>query len=227
MAELVKPDRGPRRWLVVMAKEPRCGAVKTRLARDIGAVAATQFYRRTLLNVSARLARDARWRTLIAVTPDSAIASPVWPHGAGLVAQGKGDLGARMQRVFDTLPPGPVVIIGADIPEIGASHIARAFRALGSSSSEAAGQIKGSHDAVLGPAQDGGYWLVGLRRTPRVPGMFANVRWSSAHTLADTLANLAGARVAMLEPLEDVDDGISHRRLGDTGSRIMLSYRSS
>jgi len=215
MAELVKPERGPRRWLVIMAKEPRCGAVKTRLARDIGAVTATQFYRRTLASVSARLTRDTRWRTLIAVTPDSAIASAAWPHGAGLVEQGKGDLGVRMQRVFDTLAPAPVVIIGTDIPEIGTRHIAEAFRQLG------------SHDAVLGPARDGGYWLVGLQRIPRVRGMFADVRWSSAHTLKDTLHNLAGARVAMLEPLEDVDDGISYRRLGDTGSRIVLPYRSS
>ena len=215
MAEMVKPERGPRRWLVIMAKEPRCGAVKTRLARDIGAVAATQFYRRTLRGVSARLTRDMRWRTLIAVTPDSAIHAPVWPYGAGLVAQGEGDLGARMQRAFDCLPPGPIVIIGTDIPEISGRHIAQAFRKLG------------SNDAVLGPCDDGGYWLVGQRRSPRVRDMFAGVRWSSTHTLEDTLANLAGARVAMLEPLEDVDDGISYRRLGSAGSRIMLPYRSS
>ena len=215
MAELVKPERGPRRWLVIMAKEPCCGAVKTRLARDIGAVAATQFYRRTLNSVSARLTRDMRWRTLIAVTPDSAIHAPVWPHGAGLVGQGEGDLGARMQRAFDCLPPGPVVIIGTDIPEISGRHIAQAFRKLG------------SNDAVLGPCDDGGYWLVGLRRSPRVREMFAGVRWSSAHTLKDTLANLAGARVAMLETLEDVDDGTSYRHLAKAGSRIMLPYRSS
>lgn len=215
MAEMVKPERGPRRWLVIMAKEPRCGAVKTRLARDIGAVAATQFYRRTLRGVSARLTRDRRWRTLIAVTPDSAIRSPVWPHGAGLIAQGNGDLGARMQRAFDCLPPGPVVIIGTDIPEISSRHIAQAFRKLG------------SNDAVLGPCDDGGYWLVGQGRSPRVRDMFAGVRWSSAHTMEDTLHNLAGARVAMLEPLEDVDDGTSYRRLGSAGSRLMLPYRSS
>ncbi len=205
----------PRRWLVIMAKEPRCGAVKTRLAKDIGAVAATQFYRRTLNSVSARLTRDMRWRTLIAVTPDSAIHAPVWPDGAGLVAQGEGDLGARMQRAFDCLPPGPVVIIGTDIPEISGRHIAQAFRKLD------------SNDAVLGPCDDGGYWLVGQRRTPRVLDIFANVRWSSTHTLEDTLANLAGARVAMLEHLGDVDDGTSYRRLGSAGSRIMLPYRSS
>lgn len=215
MADTIKPASGPRRWLVVMAKEPRCGAVKTRLARDIGAVAATQFYRHSLANVSARLARDPRWKTLIAVSPDRSIHSAVWPRGLDLIEQGEGNLGARMQRVLDCLPPGPVVIIGTDIPEISRRHIAQAFKALG------------SNDAVLGPCEDGGYWLVGLRRSPRVHGIFADVRWSSAQTLADTLANLEGMSVAMLEQLSDVDDGKSYRRLASAGSPVVLPYRSS
>ena len=210
MADMVKPARGPRRWLVVMAKEPRCGAVKTRLSRDIGAVAATQFYRVTLANVSARLVRDPRWHTLIAVSPDTSIDSPVWPRGTALVPQGPGDLGVRMQRVFDCLAPGPAIIIGSDIPQVGAGHIAAAFR-----------ELQG-HDAVLGPADDGGYWLVGLSRSPRVRNIFAQVRWSSDHALADTLDNLKGARVALAHNLSDVDDGHSHRRLGSAGSRIVL-----
>ena len=73
--------------------------------------------------------------------------------------------------------------------------------------------------------------LVGLQREysqdTQDREMFAGVRWSSAHTLKDTLANLAGARVAMLETLEDVDDGTSYRHLAKAGSRIMLPYRSS
>lgn len=205
----------PNRWLVIMAKEPRCGAVKTRLARDIGSVKATQFYRRTLANVSARLASDSRWKSLIAVSPDGSIDSPAWPHGPDIIGQGEGDLGARMQRVFDCLPPGPVVIIGTDIPEISPHHISQAFHALGSS------------DAVLGPCDDGGYWLVGLKRTPRVLNIFTHVRWSSAHTLRDTLANLEGKRVAMLEKLGDVDDGKSYRQLEAAGSLLVLPYRSS
>jgi hypothetical protein len=215
MADFVNPVRGPRRWLVVMAKEPRCGAVKTRLARDIGAVTATGFYRRALASVSARLVPDPRWRTLIAVTPDASVHAPVWPAGADLIAQGDGNLGARMQRLFDCLPPGPVVIIGTDIPEITSRHIARAFSALG------------PYDAVLGPGDDGGYWLVGLRRTPRVAGIFANVRWSSPHTLDDTIANLEGSRVAMLERLGDVDDGAGFRRLGKAAGRVVPLARNN
>ncbi len=103
------------------------------------------------------------------------------------------------------MPPGPVVIIGSDIPDIAASDIAAAFRALGSKS------------AVFGPARDGGYWLVGLRRRPRFIDPFANVRWSSEHALADTLANLADKEVAMLRTLSDIDDGEGWRRNGRQG----------
>ncbi|MHA1165953.1 MAG: TIGR04282 family arsenosugar biosynthesis glycosyltransferase [Alphaproteobacteria bacterium] len=206
----MKPERGPRRWLIVMAKEPRCGAVKTRLARDIGAVAATQFYRMTLANVSARLARDPRWRTIIAVSPDTSINSAVWPCGTALIPQGLGNLGARMQRVFDWLPSGPAIIVGTDIPEISAEKIAAAFSLLR------------GHDAVFGPANDGGYWLVGLKRSPRVRRIFDHVRWSSPHALTDTQANLEGARVALTQPLSDVDEGKNHRRLSSAGSRIVM-----
>ncbi len=110
-----------------------------------------------------------------------------------------------MANVARELPPGPVVIVGSDIPDIAPNHIAKAFRALG------------DNDAVFGPATDGGYWLVGLRRRPRFLDPFAGVRWSSVHALADTLANLAGRRVAFVDLLSDVDDGDSLRRQPNWG----------
>jgi glycosyltransferase A (GT-A) superfamily protein (DUF2064 family) len=99
-----------------------------------------------------------------------------------------------MARPIAELPPGPVVIVGSDIPEIERDHVAAAFRALG------------EHDAVFGPARDGGYWLVGLRRRPSRAHPFGRgVRWSSAHALADTLACLGGRRHCLLERLSDID----------------------
>ena len=210
MGERIAPRQGPDRWVVVMAKEPRAGAVKTRLARDIGTCGALRFYRTTMHSLLRRLRSPGRWQTLIAVSPDRSLARAVWPRLFAKIRQGPGDLGARLQRVFATLPAGPVVIVGTDIPEITASHIARAFHLLG------------SHDAVFGPSGDGGYWLVGLRRTPRTQRIFEHVRWSSPHTLEDTLANLEGAAVALLEQLDDVDDGTSYRRLGGAGARVVL-----
>lgn len=193
----------PTPQLVVMAKAPRLGAVKTRLAKGIGAVEATRFYRRTSLDLLRRLGPDPRWRTLIALAPDRAVHERgVWPGEAPRLGQGPGDLGARMGRLMRDLPPGPVVIVGSDIPGIARAHIAQAFGALGSS------------DAVFGPAHDGGYWLVGLKRIPRVADIFGDVRWSSEHALADTLENVAraGFAVATLETLADVDTAEDYAR---------------
>jgi rSAM/selenodomain-associated transferase 1 len=188
------------RHLVVFARAPRMGAVKRRLAADIGRDAALAFYRKTMSDVVWRLGRDPRWTTWLAVTPDTDALRPrLWPPvpGVRLIGQGPGDLGARMARPLRTFPPGPVLVVGTDIPELGTAQIARAFAALG------------TNDMVFGPATDGGYWLVGARRRPIVPRrLFEGVRWSSEHALADTLAGLPrGFRVAMLDPLDDVDDG--------------------
>jgi hypothetical protein len=193
------------RHLVIFMKTPKAGAVKTRLARDIGMINACAFYRHMSAALLRRLSADPRWRTWIAFTPDRE-PPPLRALGARrgtcrLIRQGPGDLGGRMNRVMQTLPPGPVVIVGTDIPDIAPAHINQAFTALG------------SHDAVFGPAADGGYWLVGLKRRPHVLDIFANVRWSSEHALADTLANFrSGRRIAMLEHLEDVDGGASFER---------------
>ncbi len=184
-----------RRHLVVMARAPRLGAVKRRLAREVGDLAAWRFYRATAATCLRRLAGDPRWRAWLALTPDGAARAGTgpWPPRCTLVPQGRGDLGARMGRLMRQLPPGPVVIVGSDVPGLRAEHVARAFRLLG------------DHDWVFGPAADGGYWLVGARRRRAAPRAFAGVRWSSAHALADTLENLAGSRIATLEPLADVD----------------------
>lgn len=193
------------RHLILFARAPRFGAVKTRLARDIGRLAAWRFYRRALATMLARLGRDRRWRLWLAVAPDAFARRPIRPRPpprARIVPQGPGDIGARMAaafaRVFTHGPPGPAVLIGADIPGVRARHVAEAFRRLE------------SFDAVFGPAADGGFWLVGFKRAPPRT-VFAGVRWSGPHALADTLASAKGLNVAPpLETLADVDDGRGH-----------------
>lgn len=181
--------------LVIMAKRPALGRTKRRLGREIGEVAALRFYRHCLTHTLLRLARDPRWLTLLAVTPDGDVAASLWPSRARLtqMPQGTGDLGERMQRLLMSLPPGPVVIVGSDIPALSPRLVGDAFARLGGA------------DAVFGRARDGGYWLIGLKRTPKVLRPFARVRWSGQHALADTLANLAGKRVAFAATLSDVD----------------------
>lgn len=182
-----------RRTLYVMAKQPRPGRVKTRLARDIGSLPAAWWFRHQVNGLLRRVA-DPRWRTVLAVTPDAAVNSRVWPAHLPRVAQGRGDLGDRMASLFRRAASGPVCVIGADVPGAGRHEVARAFGLLGSA------------DAVFGPAEDGGYWLVGLNPVRAVPrGLFDGVRWSTEHALADTLATLPGRRVAFADTLRDVD----------------------
>lgn len=182
-----------RRQLVVMLKEPHAGRVKTRLGRDIGMTNAAWWFRHQVNGLLRELS-DPRWQLILAVAPDTSVCSRVWPAHLQRVAQGKGDLGQRMSRLMKGLPHGPVCIVGGDIPGVTRSHIARAFNALG------------SNDAVFGPAEDGGYWLVGLKRLARPPiGLFENVRWSGLHALTDSQNSLKGQRIALIDRLHDVD----------------------
>ena len=197
------------RHLVILVRVPQIGAVKTRLAAGIGRLAAWRFYRNTTDQVIRRLARHGAsggWKIWLAVTPEAvAGGTGFWPASIqgqqlGRIGQGRGNIGQRMAKPMLDLPPGPVVVIGSDIPEIQARHIKNAFVALE------------KKQVVLGPAADGGYWLVGLRRRPCPPGrlrpaLFGQVRWSTAHALEDTLAGLDRRySVAHIDRLQDVDD---------------------
>lgn len=180
--------------LYIMLKEPRPGRVKTRLGRDIGHVGAAWWFRHQVRRLLREVA-DPRWDVALAVAPDRAVLSRTWPARIPRVAQGRGDLGDRMGRVLRRAPPGPVCVMGGDVPGVTRAHIARAFKALG------------AHDAVFGPAHDGGYWLIGLKRMrPVPPRLFEGVRWSSAHALEDSIATLGGLSHARVDMLRDVDD---------------------
>ncbi|HET7409245.1 MAG TPA: TIGR04282 family arsenosugar biosynthesis glycosyltransferase [Paracoccaceae bacterium] len=186
--------------LVVFVKAPRPGRVKTRLARDIGTVEAAWWFRHQSAALIRRLSRDRRWRTVLAVTPDAeGLRSRAWPARLARAGQGEGDLGRRMARFLRRepgtgVPPAPVAIVGADIPALTPAHVADAFRVLR------------GHAAVLGPAADGGYWLIGLSAMARVRrDVLTGVRWSTEHALADTVARLDGLSVRFAATLADVD----------------------
>ncbi|MFW5661418.1 MAG: TIGR04282 family arsenosugar biosynthesis glycosyltransferase, partial [Oceanicaulis sp.] len=142
----------------------------------------------------------------------------VWPDALARIAQGGGDLGARQARVFAAggCPPRPsrqgkgggTLVIGTDAPQVTRADIAAAFRLLK------------RHDAVIGPAADGGYWLFGLAR-PAPPGLFDGVRWSHAETRADLKARLhvfGLARIAHLRTLRDVDHAADLAALNRDGT---------
>ena len=180
------------RSVVVMARDPDAGPVKTRLAAVIGADHAAAFYRKTLDDILGRL-ETGDWNLVLAVTPPVATQAQ-WMRGHRAVAQGDGDLGDRMQCAINAMPPGPVVVVGSDIPDLAARHVLAAF------------DLLAEFDVVFGPARDGGYWLIGVSSEFRSQTLFGPVRWSSEHALHDTRAYLpAGARVVLTEELSDVD----------------------
>lgn len=180
--------------LIVMLKEPHPGRIKTRLGRDIGMVPAAWWFRHQVRGLLRRI-QDPRWHVVLAVSPDrEGMCSRVWPAHLPRWPQGQGDLGDRMARMLRAADGAPACVIGGDIPDINSARTAEAFKALR------------DHDAVFGPAPDGGFWLVGLKHPARQPKrMFAGVRWSSEHALADSIATLPDHRIAHVAPLRDVD----------------------
>jgi hypothetical protein len=199
--------------VVMFARAPRYGAVKTRLARDIGAAETLRFYRNTLGGVVRRLLRDQRFEIALAVTPDHAAAG--LPHGLAIIAQGGGDLGRRMVRALRGAGTRPAVVVGSDIPALSASHIRAAFAALGGA------------PYVLGPAADGGYWLIGAKHPSRLRhDALDGVRWSSQNTMRDTMERLQGVAV-LSDVLDDIDDGGAYQRISLSASTKRVTSASS
>lgn len=179
------------RHVIVFARTPEYGRVKTRLAREIGALEAWRFYRNATARLLRRLEADPTWTMWLALTGGPRRG---WPGHRRWLPQGRGTLARRMEHCLHAMPPGDVVLLGSDIPGVTPAHIRRAFDALSRA------QI------VFAPAEDGGFWLIGARRVPGLPKPLfsAEVRWSTPDTLADVLG---GIRVpyALTDSLSDVD----------------------
>ncbi|MBG8553697.1 TIGR04282 family arsenosugar biosynthesis glycosyltransferase [Hymenobacter guriensis] len=182
--------------LLVFARYPELGKVKTRLAADIGPAAALAVYQELLIHTQAVAAPLPVAKTVWLVAPGpTADLSESWTDYE-LQLQPPGDLGARMHAAFAhafAQGAGRVLIIGTDCPGLTTAHLQTALEALR------------THDVVLGPAADGGYYLLGLTRL--YPELFADKPWSTATVRAETLRDAAGLglRVHLLPELHDVD----------------------
>jgi rSAM/selenodomain-associated transferase 1 len=184
------------RYLVILVKEPRPGRVKTRLGREIGMTAAAWWYRHNCGQLMRALAADPRWTCILSIAnPGRGKLNPLFPPDLPLIAQGSGNLGDRMKLVFRSSPRGQVLIVGSDVVGMSRRLVAQAFDGLR------------THDAVIGPAPDGGYWSIGLNITagPLPAGLFEDVRWSGPHAMADTIESLGQLRISRAATLHDVD----------------------
>lgn len=191
----------PLEHLLIFAREPVLGRVKTRLAAGIGPVAALATYRELLaLTARAVAAAQVPATVWLAEAPAAPAAPtqprPEWPGLPWRVQPPTASLGERMRHAFAeafAAGAGRVVIIGTDCPALTADLLRQAFDQLA------------THDLVVGPAADGGYYLLGMRQLHE--SLFANKQWSTATVLADTLADAArlGLRVTHLPTLADID----------------------
>ncbi len=190
---------GPRTEATVLlfAKAPRPGLVKTRLARAIGEVGAVRVYRH-LVHQTVREASATGARVVLCYAPEDGrpeLEALAAPHRLEFVHQGSGDLGARMERMLHAALDhgGPALVVGTDIAALNREILIRAFQALD------------EVDLVLGPALDGGYYLLGLKRP--APALFRGMTWSTPQVLSRTRerAQDEGLAVMELEPLRDVD----------------------
>jgi len=188
------------RALVIMAKEPSPGGTKTRLSPPLAAAEAAALYRCFLLDTLDLVQRLASAQPVVAYAPEEARSFfQRWaPPGFVLLSQEGADLGERLDRVVGRcLERGhrQVVIVASDSPTIPLSYLEQAFHELDDP----------AIDVVLGPCDDGGYYLVGLKQ--RSPALFRGMVMSTATVLEETLARAEqeGLRVACLSPWYDVD----------------------
>lgn len=198
--------------LLIFAKAPVPGRVKTRLAGQLGTRGAAALYQK-LLRRTVRIAYNARLCPIeLWCAPDARhgfFIACQREYGVTLRRQCTGDLGRRMNLALNqTLAAGhPAVLIGGDCASLGEAELRTAF-----------GLLAAGHEAVLGPAADGGYVLIGLNRPG--PALFRDIAWSTPTVLAATRRRLrrAGMNWAELPPGWDVDTPADLRRLRQSSS---------
>lgn len=176
--------------VAIFTRAPIAGRVKTRLADAIGPVDALACYSSILARTIEVVADfDAE------LWVDNSMEDDSWTSGLTTRIQSSGDLGTRMYAAFQD---GVTVIVGGDIPLINKKHIEKAIEHLN------------SNDLVIGPAEDGGYYLIAMKE-PRKK-IFEDISWGSESVLADTLRNVDDLSVEFTETLWDLDDVTDYNR---------------
>jgi uncharacterized protein len=200
--------------VVVFAKAPIAGQVKTRLASSLGGAGAAELHRRLVRRALATAIASGVGPVELCCAPDSGhgfFADCAAEFGVALTEQGAGDLGARMARVFER--DAPALLIGCDAPALTADHLREAARAL-----QAA-------DVVLVPAEDGGYMLIGMRAA--AAGLFVDIEWGAGDVARRTRLRAAALGLALHElPMcWDVDRPADLDRLAELDATLLAGLR--
>lgn len=180
--------------LLIFTRNPELGKVKTRLAKTIGnkkALAIYTFLLGRTKDIASRVKADKAVFYSVKVREND-----IWETINFQKHQQIGeDLGARMQHAFDTgftLGYKKIIIIGSDLYDLDAKTIDLAFSALT------------KNDVVIGPAKDGGYYLLGMKKVQ--PNIFKNKAWGTDEVLKKTLADVSNKKVHLLHELNDIDE---------------------
>ena len=205
--------------ILLFIKAPVRGQVKTRLATALGEAAALDLYQRFVLDIIDTLEQTGIPVRICYTPADSGKGISGWlgPGRHYQPQEGK-NVGERMENAFQqafSSGASRALLIGSDIPDIPQAVFSEALRALD------------GNDAVIGPARDGGYYLIGFRSDTFLPDLFRGIEWSTDTVLTDTLAIFArdGRTVHLLPPWQDVDTINDLNGLADRGRRS--AFRSS
>ena len=197
--------------LLVFCKAPILGECKTRLARHIGVHAALEAHVTLVHDTLARLQSLAMRKVLWSSAPSKKVQTWAQDHGFDYAVQEGTDLGARMAHALAvTLAEGArsACLVGTDCPPVTAAYVQQALAKLSQA------------DAVLGPAEDGGYGLIAVRET--VPRVFDDIHWGSEHVLAQTVSaaltqDLTFELLDTIWDVDEIEDWVRYQALiGDT-----------
>jgi rSAM/selenodomain-associated transferase 1 len=180
--------------LMVFVRNPQLGTVKTRLAVTVGDKMALEIYMELMRHTAEMTQKVSADKKVF--YSEKIEQHDIWTEmNFSKALQTKGTLGQRMENAFRTaFEQGykKVLIVGSDLYSLKASHIEKALQQLN------------KKEVVIGPAQDGGYYLLGLKRN--LPALFCNKNWGTSTVLKETLKDLKTKSIALMEPLNDIDD---------------------
>ena len=180
--------------LMVFVRNPQLGAVKTRLAATVGDELALEIYMELM-----RYTAEVTQKVLVdkkVLYSKKIEENDIWGKmNFSKELQTTGDLGQRMEKAFTTaFEQGykKVLIVGSDLYKLKAAHIEKALQQLD------------EKEVVIGPSKDGGYYLLGFKKN--IPVLFFNKSWGTSNLLKETLNDLKTKSIALMEPLNDIDD---------------------